>query len=114
MLIGTFDPTSTSATWSESNEIVDDETGEAIDLSDVDEITVVIRDPKTKTIMQSATLTGSTVVIVETGVFQWEFSDDQMGALDPKTYDIGCVLEKDGQKIQYLIGRLPVLDGIVS
>lgn len=114
MLTGTLDPVSTKATWSESFEIVDDETDEAIDLSDVDEITVTIRDPQSQTAMLTATYTGDDIELVDDGVFQVTFSADSMGGLSPKTYDIGCTIEKDDQTVQFLIGRLPVLDGIVS
>jgi len=114
MLTGTLTPTSTSASWVESFEIVDDETDEAIDLTDVDEITVTIRDPKTLTPMLTATYTGNDIELVDDGVFQVSFTADEMGGLSPKTYDIGCTIEKDDQTVQFLIGQLPVLDGIVS
>lgn len=114
MLTGTLNPTSTSASWSESFEIVDDDTDEAVDLSDVDEITVTIRDPQSKTIMLTATYTGDDIELVDDGTFQVSFTADQMGGLESKTYDIGCTIEKDDQTVQFLIGHLPVLDGIVS
>lgn len=113
MLTGTLSPVSNRATWSESVAIDDEETGEAIDLSDVDEITIAIRTQGSSTPVLSATLTGEQITIIETGVFQFEFSESQMGGLCPQTYEIGCTLEKDDQSVQLLIGTVSVLDGIV-
>lgn len=113
MITGTLSPASTRATWSESVELTDEDGGDPIDLSDVDEITVEIRDPASMSSVLTATL-GDGVTIIETGVFQFEFSKDDMNDLCPKTYEIGCTIEKDDQTVQLLIGYVPVVDGIVS
>lgn len=114
MLTGTLDPVSNKATWVVLYELVDADTDEAIDLSDVDEITVQIRDPGSSSSRLSATKTGGDVTITDTGVFRFVFSADDMAGLDPRTYEIGVTLEQDDEVVQLMIGHLPILDGIVS
>lgn len=114
MHLGPLTPASNRATWSESYELTDDEDGDEIDLSAVDEITLEVRDPDTKCAVLTGTKTGGDIVIVSTGVFQWRFEASAMRALCAKTYEVGCVIEQDDDEVQILIGTLPVLDGIVS
>ena len=114
MFTGTLNPVSNKATWVCLYELIDAETDEAIDLSDVDEITISIRDPKDQTIELSATYTNGDITITDTGIFRWVFSNDNMSNLEPKTYEVGCTLEQDGEVMQLIIGNLPVMDGIVS
>lgn len=114
MLTGTLSPTSNKQDWSESISLTDDETDEAIDLSDVDEITIEVRNPLNGCTELSGTMTGGEISIIETGVFSWSFTAAQMGNLCPRAYEVGCIITKDDQTIQLLIGQLPVIDGIVS
>lgn len=114
MFTGTLEPVSNRATWIANYELTDAETGDLIDLSGVDEITIDIRDPHTRTQMLSATKTGGEIVISDTGVFTWTFSVTQMRTLDPKTYEVGCTLTDNSETVQLLIGMLPVYDGVVT
>lgn len=114
MFTGTLDPVSNKATWVCLYELVDADTDEAIDLSDVDEITIQIRERGATSHELEVTKTGGDITITDTGVFRWVFSADDMGSLDAGTYEIGCTLEQDDEVIQLIIGYLPVMDGIVS
>lgn len=114
MFLGTLSPISNRTMWSENYELTDADDGDLIDLSAVDEITLHVRDPQTQAKVLSGTLTGGEVIIVDTGVFQWSFTADQVRGLCPKTYEVGCIIEQDGQSVQLLIGTLAVLDGIVT
>jgi hypothetical protein len=110
-------PVSTSADWSESVELTDGEDGTAVDLSAVDEITISVRDPQSRSVVLTGTYTGGEITLPGSGtdgVFQWEFAATSMGALDAKTYEVGVTLMADSQTIQLLIGTVPVLDGIVG
>lgn len=112
----TLDPVSNKATWVQDYTLFDEETGDAIDLDGTTEITIAVRDARTGVIWLTGTYTGGEVTIVgdtTDGTFEWEFSADQMGALCALTYEVGLTLEIEDQTIQLLIGRLPVLDGIV-
>lgn len=114
MFVGSLDPVSNRATWTVQYELTDADTDEAVDISSVDEIKVYVRDPATKSLVLSATKTGGAVTIVDDGTFQWTFSASSMGALAPKTYEVGCTLTDNSDTVQLLIGLLPVLDGIVT
>lgn len=113
MLTGTLAPASNKATWIESYGLVDDDTDDPIDISDATEIEIQVCDPKTGCTKLTGTLTGGEIVHVETGVFQWTFSSTLMKTLCTGTYDVGCIITKDAEDVQLLIGQLPVLDGII-
>ena len=114
MQIAPLAPVSNRADWIDCYKLIDDETDDPIDLSDATEITIEVRDRDTRRSLFSATLSGGTIEHIETGVFQWAFTLDQMRTLCPKTYDVGLTILKDGIATQILIGSLPVYDGIVS
>lgn len=117
MLIGTLSQVSNRATWEENYQIFDSETGDSIDLGDVDEITLEVRDPDTRAAVLSATLTDGDIEILgddEDGTFQWRFEASEMRVLSAKTYEVGCVIEADDDEAQLLVGALPVIDGIVA
>lgn len=114
MYIGALDPVSNKATWIVLYELKDDETDELIDLSSVDEITVQVRDSR-KSMILSATLSGGSVEIVDTGVFKWTFTASQMSTLAAsRTYEVGCTIKKEEETVQLLIGTLPVINGVVG
>ena len=117
MFFGTLDPASNKATWSESFELTDSETGDPISLSAVDEITLVVRAIDTDTAVLTGTYTGGEIVVVGAatdGTFMWRFEASSMRGLDAATYEVGCVIEQDDDEVQLIIGYLPVLDGIVT
>lgn len=114
-LQATFDPVSNKETWVEAVQFFDQETNETLDLEgNVDAVTITVREPGGRSQVLTGTLADSTVSVLPDGVIQWEFSADQMGALCNRTYDVGAILTKDGQTVQFILGTLPVLDGVVS
>lgn len=117
MYYGALTPASNRATWSESYELTDSETGDGVDLTSVTEIVVEIVDPDTGASALSATKTGGGVVVVGSatdGVFQWRFESTSMRALEAKQYEVGCTISQDGDDVQLIIGTLSILDGVVS
>jgi hypothetical protein len=114
MLTGLLNPVSNKATWAVTYELRDDDTDELIDLSNIDEIVVEVRDIATKSSMLSAKLSDASIVIESTGIFSWQFSSDQMRTLCQKMYEVGVTITEDDETAQLLIGKLPVLDGIVT
>jgi hypothetical protein len=114
MFTGTLSPVSNKADWIEEYELYDDETGEALDISTAEEITVSIRDPNSQSIELTASLSGGSITHIETGVFEWTFTAAQMRGLCAKTYEVGMTMLKDDVTTQILIGHVPVVDGIVS
>lgn len=113
MLTGTLSPVSNKADWIDAYELKDDETGEAIDISEAQEIVVAVREVDTKSVVLEASLSGGTITHVDTGTFQWNFTRDQMSGLCARTYDVGLTIKQDDETIQLFIGYVPVLDGVV-
>lgn len=110
MYIGSLPVASNRATYSQEFQLYDDEDGEGVSLADAT-ITVELREPGTET----ALLTGTTTVTDESaGAFTLSFTTTQMRTLCAMQYEIGITIEQNDETIQYLIGTLPVLDGIVS
>lgn len=110
MLTGTFPHASNKADWIESIGLYDVDTGDAIDISDATEIVLEVKKDKCSTVL-SGSMTGGEIDIIETGVFQFAFTADDMEAVDPGTYDVLCRITKDGTVAQLIIGKLPVVSG---
>lgn len=114
MFTGPLDPVSNRATWTEQVRAIDTETGEAMSLTDAQEITVEIRRQRDCRPSLSASLTGATVSLIDSDLaFEFTFTADQMRTLCAGTYDIGCTVKINDETDQLIIGTLPVLDGIV-
>lgn len=111
MYIGSLSPVSNRAGMTFIREVVDDDTDEPIDLSDC-AILFEVRDGCSPALSASI---GSGVTVLDTGVFQVEFTAAQMKTLCPKSYEVGCIITRSGEEPQqFIIGTLPVLDGVVS
>jgi hypothetical protein len=113
MYFGTFPAASNRQSWSRSFEVVDADTDADIDLSGAS-IVFEIRDPRNLLTILSATTTNGKAVISDIGVFTVSFSLSDMQTLYPLTYEVGCAVTINGETMQYIIGTLPILDGIVS
>src|SRR5262245_24065408 len=113
MLTGTLNPVSNQATWIEDFQLLDIETGDLIDISTATEIKIVVRDPVSKSSVLTLKLSSGEVVVVSIGVFEWRAEASQMRTLTARTYELGCIIDQDGDTVQLIIGTLPVLDGIV-
>jgi hypothetical protein len=114
MFIGTLAPVSNRADWIEAFQLLDEEDpSEPIDISGATAVSIEVRAPGTRSIVLTATLS-SGITHIETGVFQWHFTADQMSDLDAGDYDVGCTIVIDSFTTQLIIGTLPVMDGIVS
>jgi len=113
MYIGSFDPVSNRAGQEFIFEAIDDETDEPVDLSSAD-IVLEIRDPASRSTVLSATTANGKVTAIDTGTFRASFSSADMRALCAKQYEVGCTITNgDGGPVQFIIGTLPVLDGVV-
>lgn len=114
MYQATLSPVSNRADWLMSFEIVDDDTGEAI--ADLTGISVVIEIRESR--CYSPRLTASTdngkIVDAGNGIMEMLFTRDDMAGVCAGSYEIGVTVERDDFTSQYLIGTLPILDGIVS
>lgn len=113
MQIITLPPVSNRATWTETYQPTDRDTGEGISLDSVSVI-LEVEDPDTEGVVLSASI-GSGVTVLEDDddedYLEWQFTYSQMSTLCAKTYKLRLILEDDGERVQAIIGRLPVLDG---
>lgn len=117
MLTGPLPPISNLATWRDTAELRDAETGELIDLeTDIEEITVTIRDPRSESDELAATLSGDAITVLGVGVFEFVFTAEEMSNLDPKTYEIGCLVKftdaSGGDTEQVILGTISVIRGL--
>ena len=122
MYAGPLDPVSNRQDWQFIRQLVDDDTGDPVDLSAAS-ITFEVRarpDDQHASAQGSpnATLSATTangkITIVDSGTFQVWFPLADMQALSPGYYDAGCTIAVNGITEQLLAATLPVIDGIVS
>ena len=99
-------PISNRADWTSSYEVVDDMDGTDVDLSSAI-IIFAINDP-----YDCDNQTKGTIDIPELGFFNVSFTRDQLKELNG-TYDVGCTIEIANVTTQFIVGRLPILDGVV-
>lgn len=114
MYVGTLPPVSTRAGWTFVRQVVDDDTEEAIDLSSAT-IVFEVRSQLDGATALSATTSNGKITITGTGVFQVDFTASDMKNLDPGIYDVGCTVKNgSAEPQQFIIGTVPVLDGVVT
>lgn len=89
-----------------------DDDGELLDIADIDEITVRVRDPDCNATLLEATLTGADIVETGDGTVQFTFTADQMGALCPGQYQFGVTVTIDGVTEQTHLQPLPIIRGL--
>lgn len=113
MKTGTLPTVSNLATWRELVEVTDAETGELIDLvTDVDAISVTLRDPDNFSTALTASLGDGTVTVIDDGVLEFLFTAGQMDDLCPKTYEVGILVTIDEEVTQLLLGYVPIVRGL--
>jgi hypothetical protein len=116
MHIATLAAASNRASLKRYFEAWDDDANEGLDLSNLD-ILLTIADP----VSGAARLTvmiGDGVTIIEAGVFEVFFSRDDMADLEAGSYPVGCTISEgpdaDDESEQFLVGILPIVDGVVE
>jgi hypothetical protein len=99
-------PISNRADWTSSYEVVDDTDGTDVDLSSAT-IVFAINDP-----YDCDNQIKGTIAIPSLGFFNVSFTRDQLKELNG-TYDLGCTIEISSVTTQFIVGRLPIIDGFV-
>jgi hypothetical protein len=115
MYIGSLPVASNRATYSQGFQLYDDEDDEGIDLAGA-VIRLDIRKPGGSSAAIRAAIDNNRIAVTDQagGRFELTIEASAMRNLDPMTYECGITIEQNGETIQYFIGTLPVLDGIVS
>lgn len=113
MYLGSLPPVSNRAGWQFIRDVVDDDTDEVIDLSAAT-IVFEVRD-KCGRVVLSATTSNGKATVIDTGTMMISFPATDMKTLCAGTYEVGCTIQNgDAEPQQFLIGTLPVLDGVVT
>jgi hypothetical protein len=114
MYIGSLPAASNRATYHQQFQIYDDENNEGVDLTGAT-IALEVRRPGCDSAELSAVLgSGLAFADEDEGQFELTFTASQMRNLDPLTYECGITITQSDETVQFLIGTLPVLDGVVS
>lgn len=109
-----FEPVSNREDWAQPFEIIDDDTNTIItDFAGVS-VTIEVREQGSCYPRLSASIDNGKVTDQGNGILEWLFPRSEMTALCAQTYEIGVTLERDDFTTQYLIGIVPIVDGIVS
>ena len=106
MLKRNLSPISNRADWTSSYEVVDDTDGTDVDLSSAT-IVFAISDP-----YDCDDLIEGTITVPSPGFFNVSFTREQLQELNG-TYDVGCTIEISSVTTQFIVGRLPIIDGVV-
>lgn len=94
-------------------EVLDEDTEEAFVLTDVDEITIRVRNPLVNVIEITHTLTGGDIILVDSDFkFRWIVRAATMANLVPGTYDVSVIIEEGDDTRAAFLGTLSVLDGV--
>lgn len=110
MYIGSLPVVSNRATFNQSFEVIDDETGTGFDLTNAT-IVYEIRDPQSRVSILTADIDLSDAT---NGIFTASLTSDQMRTLCAKQYDVGCTVEISDEVSQFFAGTQAVIDGVVS
>ena len=115
MYIGSLPAGSNRATYHQDFQIYDDEADEGIDLAGA-AIRLEIRKPGCAAPALGASIDNGRIVVTDAaqGVFALVIDADAMRGLAPMTYECGITVAQNGATTQYLIGTLPILDGVVN
>lgn len=113
MFQGTLEPRTTSSSWRQPFELIDEDTGDPVSLTDCT-ISFQVYDPLNESTRLTATLDNGKVTLLDDAVFEIAFTRDDMRSLEPRTHTVGCTITKGDDVMQIILGDLPVLDGIMS
>ncbi|MBO0718176.1 MAG: hypothetical protein J2P55_12670 [Rhizobiales bacterium] len=128
MYLGQLETQSNRADWEEVFTLVDEASGDPIDIS-LCRITMTVkkfdRNPNYRgdqygygygNYAEAAALIGSTdtgeITIIDVGTFQWSFPADRMPALHQGEYQIGVRIMQDTRTVQLIVCSVNIIEGI--
>ena len=112
MYQGVLPPTSNREDFERLFQIVDDDTGDLVDLTSAS-LVFDISEPGCSPRIIATTDNGK-ITLVEDSVFRVFIARSEMTGLCAGQYDVGATVENAGETKSFIIGSLPVLDGRVS
>lgn len=112
MYHGSLPATSNREDFEAIFQLVDEDTGDLIDLSAAT-IEFDISEHGCRPLITATTANGK-ITLIETTTFRVAIPRAEMANLCAGQYDVGATVENSGETRSFLIGALPVLDGRVS
>lgn len=123
MIRGALPPISTRQSYIDEIEVFSDDDGTPFDLTGATaQVAIATLDqwPGNSNYGQfydcpgfSAFRVLASVAIVDVGVIQFTFTPAQIASLCPGQYVLGANLSRDGETVQFMLGALSVIDGVV-
>lgn len=110
METGPIPTTTVYGTWTENVEVVSIEDDTPFDLSSLVEITLRVRDPRSKFDEIVLTMSGGQIVIPSPGIIQWRAEAGAMGSLEPKVYELILLLEDDTDTVPLMLGSIAIVE----
>lgn len=110
MYTGYFATASNRADWMEAVLLVDSDSGDVIDISGC-RVTMTVRDERGCARLTASTDDGS-IILPDTGTFQWDFDATAMSGLWAGAYQVGVRLSQDDRTVQLIIGNINVMEGL--
>lgn len=112
MYKATLGTVSTGGDWLQTVRVRDKETGDPFDLTGTSITIKVQRDKQGSSPVLTGTIASGHVTNPEAGIIQWTFRQSEITALCAGTYNIGCVISKDGDTIQLILGTVQIIKGL--
>lgn len=106
MYVVNFPAQTNKATFNPIIEVKDQDTGELLDLSDID-ITIQVRD-ENDCVLLTATKADK-IVLVDIGYFQSTFDPSDFSRFCAGTYHVHCSLYRDDVTRDFILGPLPIV-----
>jgi hypothetical protein len=110
MYTGTLPPASIWGTWSENIEVWSVDDDDLMDLTEVTEITLKLRDPYTMVEELTLTMSGGDIVIPSPGIIQWRVEVDAMRTLNTKLYEVIMTLEDETDTVPLILGAVSIVE----
>jgi len=114
-MLTSIPPISNAATWKDTLEVTEDGVAWwtfATPATWPDAITLKLRDQKTDAIVLEGSLSGGDITITADGQAEFIFSATTMNGIEPKTYDVGCLITFDDEVTEVILGSITVLKGL--
>ena len=107
---GSLPTASIHGTWVENVEIwsIDDDT--LMDLSSVTEITLKLRDRRSRFDELVLTMSGGDITIPSMGIVQWRAEVGHMSTLDPKLYELILLFEDETDTVPVILGTVSIVE----
>lgn len=99
--------------WRLECEIIDDGTGEPVDLTGASIVFDVRRSREYDCLLSASTENGLITLGPDVGEFVIAIPVDQMQQLRRGTHDVGCTVTLLNKISQLFVGTIPVIDGVV-